>query len=151
MDDTLLNYFKDAKPTLGDSLNSNSRDHCVLRIIDLCNQKGYRDETTFLAISVFDRVFSDVYSTIKAKHLPIFIVAATIIAAKVEQPMTPSINRMIKLLPSFEQEVVSKEKVILLEEKILVMMNFDMTILSPLTFLERFMRVLSCQRDGKAR
>jgi hypothetical protein len=37
-------------------------------------------------------------------------------AAKIEQPMTPSINRMIMLLPQEEREIVTKEKVICLEE-----------------------------------
>jgi len=108
--------MKEAKSSLVDSMDSTHRDEAVLRIIELCNIKRYRDETVFLAINIFDRVFSDIYHRIKLRHIPLFIVVCTIMAAKIEQPMTPSINRMIMLLPQEEREIVTKEKVICLEE-----------------------------------
>ena len=44
--------------------------------------------------------------------MPLFIVTCTIIAAKVEEPISPSIKRMINLLPDYEQDIVTVEKVI---------------------------------------
>jgi hypothetical protein len=96
------NYMKDAGPTTLDSIDSNDRDHSVLRIIDLCQIKGYRDETLFLAIRIFDRIFATVFKSIDCDFLPLFIVTCTILAAKMEQPMTPSIQRMISLLSKSE-------------------------------------------------
>lgn len=63
--------------------------------------------------------------------------------------MTPSINRMIKLLDDEEQEYVDKESVIHMEEEILKLMQFDFNLLSPLTFLERFMKISDYQDDKR--
>ena len=46
-------------------------------------------------------------------------------AAKLEQPISPSFNRMITLLTDEEQRFVSKAQLITLEEKILVKFGFD--------------------------
>jgi len=63
--------------------------------------------------------------------------------------MTPSINRMIKLLTDQEKEVVTKPLVIQMEGEILKALNFDMNFLSPLTFLERFLRLAELHDDYK--
>lgn len=56
--------------------------------------------------------------------------------------MTPSINRMIKLLTDEEKQVgVDKARVILMEEDILKAFTFNFNLLSPLPFLERFLRL----------
>jgi len=68
-------------------------------------------------------------------------VASTILGAKMEEPITPSINRMIRLLPYMEQQSVTKEKIIKLEERILKRFDYDCNMLSPLPFLERYIRL----------
>ena len=56
--------------------------------------------------------------------------------------MTPSINRMIKLLTDDERnQGVDKQRVILMEGEILKAFAFDFSFISPLPFLERFMRL----------
>lgn len=45
--------------------------------------------------------------------------------------MTPSINRMIKLLVDHEREYITKERVIKCEEEILIRFDFDFNMLSP--------------------
>jgi hypothetical protein len=64
-----------------------------------------------------------------------------------EQPMTPSINRMIKLLDEKEMAYVTKEKVIKMEGEILRKFDFDFSMISPLPFLERFMRLCEVHDD----
>lgn len=66
-------------------------------------------------------------------------------AAKLEQPMTPSIKRMIKLLTPLEQGTIEKEDVIFLEEEVLILLQFEFNHPSSLTFLERFIRLADLQ------
>lgn len=66
---------------------------------------------------------------------------STILAAKLEQPMTPSIKRMIKLLYQEEEALVDKDSVIFLEEQMLTILQFEFNHPSSLTFMERFMRL----------
>jgi len=61
--------------------------------------------------------------------------------------MTPSINRMIKLLTDDESEYVTKEKVIKCEDEILIRFDFDFNILGPQPFLERFMRLADLHNE----
>ncbi len=56
--------------------------------------------------------------------------------------MTPSINRMIRLLPDDEIRLVTKESVIAMESTVIHTLNFDFALLSPLPFLERYLRLL---------
>lgn len=63
--------------------------------------------------------------------------------------MTPSINRMIRLLNDEERQYVTKPLVIQMESEIVKALNFDMNFLSPLTFLERFLRLADLQEDFK--
>ena len=64
-----------------------------------------------------------------------------------EQPMTPSINRMIKLLTDQEQEYVTKDRVIQCESEVLKHFDFDFINISPFTFLERHLRVLHVHNE----
>lgn len=63
--------------------------------------------------------------------------------------MTPSINRMIRLLEEDERELVTKEKVIRLEGEIIRWFDFDFNILCPLPILERFMRLAEVHENLK--
>src|SRR5438874_1607688 len=63
--------------------------------------------------------------------------------------MTPSINRMIRLLNDEERQFVTKPLVIQMESEIVRALNFDMNFLSPLTFLERFVRLGDLHEDFK--
>jgi len=55
--------------------------------------------------------------------------------------MTPSIKRMIKLLSPSEADLVDKESVIVLEQQLLNVLEFDFNYPAPLPFLERYLRV----------
>lgn len=75
----------------------------MVRLIEqLCYIKNYKIETTFLAVSIADRHL--VSCVVVKKEVPCLIrLAATcmLIAAKLEQPISPSFRVLIKLL--FEQ------------------------------------------------
>jgi Cyclin, N-terminal domain len=119
------------------------RDVAACRILDLCHEKGYRKETHLLAVSILDRYLSRTFEKMSPNQLPLLVTTATILAAKLEQPMTPSIKRMIKLLTQEEQALVEKEGVIWLEQQVLTLLQFDFNHPSSLTFLERFGRITS--------
>lgn len=47
----------------------------------------------------------------------------------------------IKLFPEDERETLTKERVIALERTFLQILDFDLQMLSPLPFIERFLRL----------
>ena len=63
-------------------------------------------------------------------------------AAKLEQPISPSFTRMINLLTDDEKKFVSKQQLIDLEAHILVMLGFDFNFPGPVQSMERFLRIL---------
>jgi hypothetical protein len=94
------------------------REKMVSLILDLHRQKQYRTETAHLAVSVADRYLS----AIGLGPYPDLVHLAAIsilIAAKVEQPMSPSFNRMIDLLPGSYKMTTHKRDLIRLELSIL--------------------------------
>jgi len=66
-----------------------------------------------------------------------------LMAAKLEQPISPSFLRMIHLLTEDEQRIATKNKLIDLEEKILIAMHFDFNFPGPIQSLERYLRLLN--------
>ena len=70
----------------------------------------------------------------------LFTLGATVllIAAKLEQPISPSFNRMLALLPASEQKDIPKQKLVDLEEQILISLEFSIHCTGPMPFLERY-------------
>jgi hypothetical protein len=124
------------------------RNRCAKRVMSLCKEKGYRLETSIMAVNILDKFLTLAgpkflpTDTLKISQVPVIVTTVTILAAKLEQPMTPSINRMIKLLSVDEERYVDKAKVIAMEATIIKLFNFEFGFLSPLTFIERFLRLL---------
>jgi hypothetical protein len=58
---------------------------------------------------------------------------------------------MIKLLSDEERNFIDKQKVITMEGEILKAFNFDFNFISPLPFLERFMRLSELQNNKNLR
>jgi hypothetical protein len=104
----------------------------VERILELWTEKAYRLETLFLAINIFDRILSIDLKFVHKSELILYAVTSLIIAAKQEQPLSPSISRMVRLLTPNEQSIASKQAIIALEEKILSALDFDFNMVSPL-------------------
>ena len=56
---------------------------------------------------------------------------ATLMSAKLEQPISPSFTRMINLLSEQEREYVTKQSLIDLEAQILIKLGFDFNFPGP--------------------
>jgi len=141
-------YFRPLKNL--ETLKASHRDLYVVRLLELWEEKAYRLETYFLAVNIFDRILSIKLARRAPMHpadLIAYTVTSLIIAAKQEQPLSPSINRMIKLLSEEEQVTATKPAIISLEEEAIVMLQFDFNILSPYQFLERFVRISDIQEN----
>lgn len=63
-------------------------------------------------------------------------------AAKLEQPISPSFTRMISLLTEEEKKSVTKQKLMDLETNILIMFGFDFNFPGPIQSMERYLRLL---------
>ena len=111
-------------------------------------KKEYKLETLHLAGSIADRYLSHILP--QGKDVPnLYALAATVtlIAAKLEQPISPSFNRMIALLPASQQQIISKTDIIKLEEQILIALQFSIHYAGPIPFVDRFMRILGLDQE----
>lgn len=70
-----------------------------------------------------------------------------LLAAKLEQPMSPSFLRMISLLPEETRTNVTKERLVALEERIIKELNFRMHFAGPIPFLQRFQRYFNIDQE----
>ena len=85
------------------SFSYHDRERLISIIQDLTKKKEYKQETMHLASHLADRYLS--ISLSEGKSVPnLFALGATVMlmAAKLEQPISPSFNRMLALLPSSE-------------------------------------------------
>lgn len=111
-------------------------------------KEGYKPETMHLAGNIGDRYLA--YLARKGKRAPSMALLATtalLIAAKIEQPISPSFNRMITLLPESQRSRVTKPDLIDLEDQIVWALDFDFGYASPVTFLERYQRLLAIDQE----
>ena len=70
-----------------------------------------------------------------------------LLAAKLEQPISPSFSRMISLLSDDEKKNVSKKQLIELESDILIQMGFDYNFPGPIQSMERYLRILDYDQN----
>lgn len=89
------------------------RSYGMQKIFSLHEQKGYKPESLFVAAAIFDHYIMmmgvHVFRPAQVLHLAVISV---LMAAKLEQPISPSFNRMINLLPDEERKYVSKKQLI---------------------------------------
>ena len=70
-----------------------------------------------------------------------------LLAAKLEQPMSPSFLRMISLLPEDSRTNVTKEKLVAQEEQIIKELRFRIHFSGPIPFLQRFQRYFNIDQE----
>jgi len=100
-------------------MTSDNRALLVKQITDLHKEKKYKNETLHLAVSIVDRYLL----LCSQKNTPIpfgptLAVVSILMAAKLEQPISPSFSRMITLLPEDQRDKVKKKDLIDLEFEI---------------------------------
>lgn len=111
----------------------------IVLIQNLHKAKEYKEETLHLAGSLADRYLASLAS--KNQEVPDSVALATIcllLAAKLEQPMSPSFLRMINLLPEDTRAAVTKPRLVVLEESIIKELNLQMHYTGPVPYLNRF-------------
>lgn len=113
-------------------------------IQNLHKAKEYKEETLHLAGSIADRYLASL--SLKNQEVPDSVTLATIcllLAAKLEQPMSPSFQRMVNLLPEETRAAVTKQRLVAMEESIIKELNFQMHYAGPIPYLCRFQRIFN--------
>ena len=94
-----------------------ARQQMVRLIEELAYMKDYKLETIFIAVSLADRYLVNI--AIKGDPAPCLIplaVVCVLMAAKLEQPVSPNFNRLIHLLHENHQIRLKKQDLIDMEE-----------------------------------
>ena len=101
---------------------------CMITVIvDVHRLKGYKEETLYIAASLADRYLA--LLTILEQPCPDLIRLAfvcTLIAAKLEEPIQPSFNRMIRTIQQMWEFETTKEELVALEQHVIKLLDFDL-------------------------
>ena len=119
----------------------------IALIEDLHSKKNYKEETLFLAVSIADRYLVNL--TVSKKQPPCLTSLAVIsllLPAKLEHPMHPSFNIMLKLVKEAHGIVIEKSTLLSMEKDILTTLEFSMHFVSPVPFLERFQMIFGFEK-----
>ena len=85
------------------------RSYGIQKIFDLHQKKDYKVETVFTAANILDHYIHAIgvenFPKLKMVNLA---TVCSLMAAKLEQPISPSFSRMITLLSEAEQKHVTK-------------------------------------------
>ena len=101
-------------------------------LIDVHFKFELKQETLFLTINIIDRYLS--LTCISRKKLQLVGVTALLIASKFEDVYAPETKDISKITA----KTYSVEDIISMEAKILIKLDFNMIVTTPLCFLERF-------------
>lgn len=121
-------------------------------------------ETLHLAISIADRYLNDLAAEDSYPPLVQLATISLLMAAKLEQPLQPSVDKMVKLV--FEGQnggkgwplvggslsrQAYKTQISLLEVKIFFKRNFELQWAGPIPFAERYMKLILSQNKIRSR
>lgn len=122
----------------------------VQLIEKIIKSKNYLEETHYLAVSICDRYLFFLVS--EKKEIPCLItliITAVFLAAKVEQPLSPNMNKMIQIAHSKLQVRVTRSEMIDMEWKIIGALDFNLRYTSPLMLLDRLLRLQNLDRKSE--
>lgn len=90
-------------------MSEKQRLYGVLILQELNEKKGYKTETLFLAIDIFDRYFTPAGNRMNINCQRVVLTALTsmMIAAKVSNSLQPCYDNMVRHLQKKEIELVS--------------------------------------------
>ena len=111
-------------------------------------KKRYRNETLFVACSILDRYLSVFgWYNFPREKMCLLATVSMLMAAKLEQPISPSFSKMISLLSEVEKKQVSIDSMIKLVAEILVILSFDFNFASPYQSMDRYLRLLDYDQN----
>ena len=114
----------------------------VLLIEQLHEIKRYKIETLYTAVSLADRYLLKMKNSNKTVTCLITLaVTCILMAAKLEEKISPSFTRMINILNEEHKVLLKKQAVIDCEEEVIRTLDFSLRTISPVHFLERFLRL----------
>ena len=119
-----------------------ARHHMVTLLEELNRLKSYKEETFYLACSLADRYLVNV--AVKRQRAPCLIrlaIVCTLMSAKLEQPISPSFSRMIRLVEDEWNISVSKQDLTQLEEHVIKSLDYELHYNCPIIFIERYQRI----------
>ena len=149
MEQAVGNYTQYTSHNKKFSVKNEERREMVQLIEKIQKIKEYKEETYFLAVSLADRYL--VHIAVHGQDMPSLIslgVTAILMAAKLEQPISPSFSRMVRLVDETFGLKVEKKTLIDLEEAIIRVLDFSLYSASPITFMERYLRIFGVDRIG---
>ena len=126
------------------------RQFGIQMIFHLHQKKGYKMDTLYMAANIFDRYLERIgHCNFNKEKVPLLSCASVLLAAKLEEPLSPCFLRMIKQFSPDLQSLLSREQLVDLEQDICRTLSFDFTFPGPIHFLLRFLRLVDQDRDPK--
>ena len=119
------------------------RLYMVTVICEVHKLKGYKEETLYLACSLADRYLAAL--TLIEHPSPCLIrlgFVCILMAAKLEEPIQPSFNRMVRLVQQQWNFTTTKEELIEIESSVIYLLDCNLLFQGPVFFLERYQRIL---------
>jgi cyclin B len=101
-------------------------------LVEVAVRFNFLSETVFLCVAIIDRFLQK--KTVSKQRLQLLGVTALLIASKYEEIQTPSIDTFVSLTNNF----ISREEMIQMERMILITLDFNLALPTPLHFLRRF-------------
>ena len=128
-----------------------NRAEIIQMVSELVSLKQYTEETFFTACNLADRyviALADIME--QPSSLVSVAITVVLIAAKMCQPVSPSFNRMLRLVKDEWNVEIEKEEILEIEESLLRVLDWNLVTPSPLPFLERYQRLFGLQVGGKS-
>ena len=90
-------------------MTAHDRSYGIQKIFDLHQKKDYKVETLFIATNIFDRyIYAVGVQNFQKQQVVNLATISILMAAKLEQPISPSFTRMINLLTDDEKKGSSR-------------------------------------------
>lgn len=124
------------------NIDEEKRQQMVMLLEELHEIKKYKVETLYTAISLADRYLIQIAKNkMETPCLLTLSIVCILMAAKIEQPIAPSMIRMINLLNAEHGILLKKKDVLTLEEDLVRTLDFSLRKVSAFQFLERYLRL----------
>eukprot|EP01018_Ginkgo_biloba_P037298 Gb_09901 [translate_table: standard] len=113
----------------------------VLPFIEVHHRFSLRPQTLFLTVNIIDRYLSK--RRILKRNLQLVGVTAMIVACKFEEILIPMVSDFMAIC----DDAYSGEQVLEMEKLILVVLQFNLTVPTPLLFIHMFLNVADSDRE----